>query len=122
MIRVPGEQRRRAVELLGQENPHDLVRPGHPPQRDGPARPLPKTLAKPVRTPDHDCQVLDSGIGALPQMRREIGAVEKVAALVEDDRLRASRQARYERIRLRLLPKSRGRSRPFRHFKDIEAL
>jgi len=82
---MAGEDGHSAVELFGEQYPHDLVRPGQPAEGQAPVGARQDFFAEPVRSADHQDRPGDAGFRLPAQSGGKALAVRKLAACVEAD-------------------------------------
>ena len=91
MIRVPGQNRQRAINLLGGHDAHELVRPGHGAEGDDAVGASPKVRVEPVRPADYEESRRHAGIAVAAERLGESLARRRLAALVEKPELAPGR-------------------------------
>ena len=85
MIGVAGKDRGGAVKLFGEKNTHNLVRPGHPAEREAPVTPSESAGSKTVRPAYQENSPRDRGGRILGEARGKGVAVDQISARIEGD-------------------------------------
>lgn len=84
MIGASGEDRRRAVELLGEHDPGQHVRPDHRAEGNGPVGLSPQIGIYPVSPTDHQEEVATARIPLMRDGAGEVGTAQRPAAFVHN--------------------------------------
>jgi len=82
---MAGEDRLRAVELLGEQGPHQQVRPSHRAQRQGQAGPFENRLGQAFGAADGEGDRADAPVPPVAEQPREVFAGQGLSAGVERD-------------------------------------